>query len=197
MFLKGANDVRIGFLMVIGLIILAACQTNEQPQEPPANQEQETETATETNEQSDTDTEDQTENETEDETSSETENNDAESLDDDEYMTTKMDALDFYEIEIEVEYVDGKEYEVEIERDDNRPYTAEVEDELNNIYLKGKEAFDEVYPKIEQLSVNIDSEQTDVIEQVLSVFDLPDNYTKFEIEIKFNDGSEMDFEVKR
>lgn len=191
--------MRKRFFLVIGLIILmlAACQNNEQSQESPANPEQETETDTEANESSETEDGEGTDAETDDESSAETKGNDTDSLDDDEYMTTKMDALDFYEIEIEVEYVDDKEYEAEIERDDNRPYTAEVEDELNNVYLEGREAFDDIYPKIEQLSISIDSEQTDIIEQVLSVFDLPDNYTKFEVEVKFNDGNEIDFEIKR
>jgi len=108
-----------------------------------------------------------------------------------------MEALDFYEIELEVEYVDGKEYEIEIEKDDNRPYEAKIEDELNDVYLQGREAFDEIYPKVEQLQISKDSEQVDVVEQVLNIFDLPDNYKKFEIEVKFNDGSELDFEIKR
>lgn len=113
------------------------------------------------------------------------------------YMNQKMETLNFYEIEIEVEYMDGKEYEIEVEKEDEQPYEIKIKDDLNDIYLTGKQAFDELFPKIEQLQITNDSEQVNVIEQVLDIFDLPDNYTEFEIEIKFNDGSELDFDIKR
>lgn len=112
--------------------------------------------------------------------------------DDQSYMKSKMEELDFYEIEIEVSYGKDKEYEVEIEQDKDRPIKAELEDELNNEFSKGREAFDVIYPKAERLSLSSDTPEQEVIDQVLQAFELPSGYTKLEIEIKFKDGTEID-----
>ncbi|MBD8007190.1 YusW family protein [Bacillus norwichensis] len=77
------------------------------------------------------------------------------------------------EIEVEVSYGKDQEYEAEIEQGKNHPIEAEVEDELNNIYTKGKEAFDDIYPKAKKLNLTSDSSDKEVIDQVLkAAFDL-------------------------
>lgn len=119
-----------------------------------------------------------------------------EGADDQQYMQDKMAELDFYEIEVEVSYGKDKEYEAEIEKDENRPIKAEIEDEINDEYFKGREAFDLIYANAKKLSLSSDSAQQEVIDQVMDAFALPQNYTKVEIEIKFHDGSEIDFEVQ-
>lgn len=177
-------------ILLIPVLLIVACQNNNEPPEKEVDDRSKAEQSAVEN-----DVDEETEESTDGQ--EETEGSADEDLDTAEYMATQMEALDFYEIELEVEYVDGKEYEIEIEKDDNRPYEAKIEDELNDVYLQGREAFDEIYPKVEQLQISKDSEQVDVVEQVLNIFDLPDNYKKFEIEVKFNDGSELDFEIKR
>src|SRR5690625_1843192 len=108
--------------------------------------------------------------------------------DDQEYMQSKMDELSFAEFELEVEYANNVEYEADIDERHDGTIKAEIDDEVNNEYLKGREAFDAIYPKLEQLDVSLDSAKQDVINQILQSFDLADDYTKFEIEITFNDG---------
>lgn len=178
------------FIMLIPILLIVACQSDNEPPEKEVDDRSKAEQSASDNNV------DEGSEETTDE-SGETEGGADEELDHAEYMDTKMEALNFYEFELDVEYMDGKEYELDIEKDDNRPYEAKIEDELNDVYLQGREAFDEIFPKIEQLQISNDSEQVDVVEQVLNIFDLPDNYKKFEIEVTFNDGSELDFEIKR
>ncbi|ARF13903.1 MULTISPECIES: YusW family protein [Sporosarcina] len=112
-------------------------------------------------------------------------------------MQAEMDKLSFKEIELDVSYGKDKEYEAEIEQDQNEPIKAKVEDELNEIYLKGQEAFDDVYSKVENLDVTKDSSQQEAIDRILKAFNLQADYEKFEVEIKFNDGSKLEVEDRK
>lgn len=112
-------------------------------------------------------------------------------------MQANMDKLSFKEIELDVSYGKDKEYEAEIEQDENEPIKAKVEDELNEIYLKGQEAFDDVYSKVKNLDVTKDSSQQETIDRILEAFNLQADYEKFEVEIKFNDGSKLEVEDRK
>ncbi|PIC86792.1 hypothetical protein CSV72_06720 [Sporosarcina sp. P20a] len=112
-------------------------------------------------------------------------------------MQAEMDKLSFKEIELDVSYGKDKEYEAEIEQDENEPIKAKVEDELNEIYLKGQEAFDDVYSKVKNLDVTKDSSQQETIDSILKAFNLQADYEKFEVEIKFNDGSKLEVEDRK
>ncbi|MDV6378308.1 YusW family protein [Sporosarcina sp. GW1-11] len=114
-----------------------------------------------------------------------------------EKMKADMGKLSFKEIDVDVSYSRDKEYEAEIEQDNNEPFKAKVEDELNGVHLKGQEAFDILYPKIQQLQLTKDSTKEETIDQVLTAFGLDSNYEKFEVEIHFNDGSKLDVEDRK
>lgn len=116
---------------------------------------------------------------------------------DKEEMKSKMDELEFSEIDVEVSYGKNQEYEAAIEQDKNRPIEAEVEDELNDVYLQGKEAFDDIYSKAKTLNLSSAASDEEVIDQVLKAFDLKSDYEKFEVEIKFNDGTELEVTDKK
>lgn len=116
---------------------------------------------------------------------------------DDEYMREKMAELNFSEIEIDVEYRGGKEYEAEIDQDRNEPILAKVEDDLNNVYLRGREAFDHIFERASKLDLTSNSTKQQVIDQVLDVFNLPNDYIKMDVEIKFDDGKKIDIEDRR
>src|SRR5699024_11709020 len=66
-------------------------------------------------------------------------------------MNEKMDELDYVDFELEVDYGQDKEYEAEIEQK-NGNVKADLEDEINGEDLNGQEAFDKVYPLVEQLT---------------------------------------------
>lgn len=101
-------------------------------------------------------------------------------------------------MEVEVKYND-KNYEVEIEHDSGEPYTAEIEDDVNNEYKKGQDAFDELYPMLENLDENIgyDSAKDDVLNETRSAFNLDENYDEIEVEFDYFDhDDEQEFEEK-
>ena len=112
-------------------------------------------------------------------------------------MQSDMDELSFQEIELEISYGNDREYEAEIEQDENEPIKAKVEDELNDVYLKDQEAFDDLYPKVKNLDLTKDSSKQETIDSILNAFDLQADYEKFEVEIKFNDGSKLDVEDRK
>ena len=74
---------------------------------------------------------------------------------------------------------------------------AKVEDDLNNAFLQGKDAFDHIFERAKKLEITNESSDQDVIKQVLQSFDLPKDYTEFEIEITFNDGKKLDVEDRK
>lgn len=115
-----------------------------------------------------------------------------------EDMKTKMDRLNYTSFELEVDYPNKEEYEVELELE-NRGQTvdAELEDSINNVYKKGEEAFNELYPKVEMLTIGQSTSKEDAIQEVLKVFNLASDYREIEIEIKFKDGTKIEFEDKK
>lgn len=115
---------------------------------------------------------------------------------DQDYMKEKMDKLAYEEFELEVDYGKDKEYEVEIEKDDGM-IEASVEDELSNKDLSGREAFDDLYPKVKKLEITEATSKEAAINQTLDAFKLDDNYVKFEIEITMKDGQKIEFEDEK
>ncbi|GKV68529.1 hypothetical protein NCCP2716_10270 [Sporosarcina sp. NCCP-2716] len=111
-------------------------------------------------------------------------------------MKEKMDKLGYDEFELEVDYGKDKEYEIEIEQD-NGVIESAVEDELTDQNLKGQEAFDEIYPKLEKLNINDTTSKEDAIQQALDAFGLKDDYVKFDMEITMPDGKKLNFEDKK
>lgn len=114
-----------------------------------------------------------------------------------EDMQAKMDELDIYEFEIEVSYGKNKEYEAKIDQDEEHPVKAEIEDELNDVYLNGQEAFDQLYDIIKDLTLTKDSSKEEAIDQILQGFDLANDYEKFDLEINYHDGSELEVEDRK
>ncbi|WP_106495100.1 YusW family protein [Lentibacillus sp. Marseille-P4043] len=113
-------------------------------------------------------------------------------------MAEMMGELDYADFELEVSYNNDKEYEVEIEREYNTEFAdAKIEDSVNDVYKKGEEAFHDLYPKVKKLSITQDTKKAEIVEQVLKAFDLPDDYTKFEVEITFKDKTKLEYEDRK
>lgn len=114
-----------------------------------------------------------------------------------EDMKGKMDDLPYTEFSLEVEYSDRSEYEAELEYDDGF-IDVEVEDSvLGKGKLKDEAAFNELYPKVKALTITQQTPKEDAIQEVLKVFELNADYTKFELEIKFNDDTKIEFKDRK
>lgn len=111
-------------------------------------------------------------------------------------MVKKMESLEYIDFELDVKYKDDQDYEVDLELENNR-VDAKLEDDLNGIEIEGDRAFDEIYPLIEKLTIDQNTSKEDVISQVLDVFDLPTDYNEFELDIKFKDGTKVEFKDRK
>lgn len=109
-------------------------------------------------------------------------------------MLQNMDELDYVEFELEVEYAGDTEYEAELETKSVGTVIAKIEDELNHVRKDGTEAFDELYPLVQELTITQQTNKDEAIAEVLKTFNLPTDYTKFDLEITFNDGTKIEFE---
>lgn len=109
-------------------------------------------------------------------------------------MLQNMDELDYVEFELEVEYAGDKEYEAELETNSAGTVKAKIEDELNHVEKNGSEAFDELYPLVQKLTITQQTNKDEAIGEVLKTFNLPADYTKFDLEITFKDGTKIEFE---
>lgn len=111
-------------------------------------------------------------------------------------MQEMMDELEYAEFELEVEYAGDTEYEVEIEQKNVGTVKARIEDSLNHVEKNGADAISELQPLVQKLTITKESNRDEVISEVLTTFNLPTEYTNFDLEITFNDGTKVEFEDK-
>ena len=123
--------------------------------------------------------------------------NQGEAVADQNEMQNKMDELDYADFELGVEYTDNKEYEAELEKDSNNTVEAKIEDTLTNVKKTGADAFNELFPLVKQLTINQQTSKEDAIKEVLDVFGLPADYTEFDMEIRFKDGTKIEFDDRK
>ena len=114
-----------------------------------------------------------------------------------EDIQNKMEEIDYIDFELDVQYQNNQEYEVELEQKSDQSTKAKIEDELNNIKKVGEDAFNDLYPLVKQLTITQQTSKEEAIKEILTVFDLPEDYVKFDLEIKFKDGTKVEFEDKK
>lgn len=117
--------------------------------------------------------------------------------DDQTLINEKMKALGFSEIDISIDYPNRIDFEVEIDKNRQGNYKVELDNDISNKKLKGMDAFNAILPSLEKLNITKDTKQEDVIKQIISAFELNEDYEEFEIEIIFSDGTKMEFETKQ
>ncbi|RID82156.1 hypothetical protein D1953_18540 [Peribacillus asahii] len=103
-------------------------------------------------------------------------------------------AFSFKEFELDVDYKGtNQDYEVEYDTLEGK-IEASIEDSINDKNLHGDEAMKELTPLFDQLTFNQDTPQAEVIQEVLKVFNLKDDYQEFDLEVTFEDGMKKQYE---
>lgn len=174
----------LSFASVLSLMLIG-CGTDGQKEEPTVKEETPAASENETNAQSEASSTGAANAEQNTDTSNQ------------EDMLQRMDELDYAEFELEVEYAGETEYEAELETKSVGTVKAKIEDELNHVEKNGTEAFDELYPLVQKLTITQQTNKEEAISEVLKTFNLPTDYTKFDLEITFNDGTKIEFEDKK
>ena len=109
----------------------------------------------------------------------------------------KMDEIDYADFGLSVDYANHDEYEAELEKNSDNSVEAKIDDSLNQVNMKGTDAFNDLYPLVKQLSITQKTSKEDAIQEVIKVFNLPDDYKELELEIRFKDGTKIEFEDKK
>ena len=100
----------------------------------------------------------------------------------------------FAEFNLEVDYSPNVKYDASFEKDVDG-IEASIEDQVNNIHLRGNEAYDKLNPILEKLTFDASTPNEQVIEQVLSTFGLDSNYVEFELDVLYSDGTQKEYRL--
>ncbi len=103
--------------------------------------------------------------------------------------------LPYIEFNLEIES-DDRELSVDFELKNGSFYAeVEIEKDGKEIELEGSAALDYLLPILEKLNINPSMSRPQIVDSVLVAFGWTFPYEEFEIEVKFIDGSSIDFEV--
>jgi len=105
---------------------------------------------------------------------------------------TDQTTFNFLEFSLDVDYSATESYEVEYE-DKKSGISAKLQDDRKNVKLQGNEAYTKLEPLFKQLNFDSTTPNDEVIDQVINVFNIEDNYQSIEIEVEFIDGNEKEF----
>lgn len=101
----------------------------------------------------------------------------------------------FVDFELDVDYPDQDDaLQVSYEEDRDR-VESEYENKLTNEDLEGDDAFDKIEPLLAQLELTADMSDEEVINKVIEVFSIEPNYESIEIEVRYPDGTDKDYEA--
>ncbi|MGE7623244.1 YusW family protein [Viridibacillus sp. NPDC096237] len=106
--------------------------------------------------------------------------------------TTENLPYHFADFSLDIEYSSTESYEVDY-KNEKTGVKVELDDDRNNVKLKGDEALAKLEPMFKKLKFDAKTANDEVINHVISVFDLDKNYTSFELEVKFADGTEKEY----
>lgn len=105
---------------------------------------------------------------------------------------TDQVTFNFIEFSLDVDYSATESYEVEYE-DKKTGIEAKLEDDRKNEKLQGDEAYTKLEPLFKQLNFDSTTPNDEVIDQVIKVFNIDDNYQSIEVDVEFVDGNEKEF----
>lgn len=101
------------------------------------------------------------------------------------------DGYGFNKFDLDIE-VDGKDT-IDVEYEVAKNHEAKYVNKLAGINLEGAEAFNKVDDMFMKILLESKTSQQDVIDGIMEWFGL-DTYTKFDLEIDYDDGTKLDIE---
>lgn len=94
-----------------------------------------------------------------------------------------------FDLEIDVDNQDAVEAEYEVEKD----FEPEFQNKLTNIDLKDEEAMAELDKMFSTINLQHDMSGEEAREKILEYFQI-DLYSKFKLDVEFDDGTKMNYE---
>lgn len=105
-------------------------------------------------------------------------------------------SYNFTHFDLDVEYANDVSYNVEYTSNQNQ-ITAELEDEINHVNAFGDDAYNQFAPYLKQLTFDEKTEDQEVLNQVMTAFGLEENFTEFELEVKFQNGKAKEYKFRK
>ena len=104
------------------------------------------------------------------------------------------DGYGFNNFDLEIE-VDGQDT-IDAEYEVNKLHESKYVNRLASLNLKDQEAFDKLDEFFTKIMLTHDMSNQDVIDKIMEWFGL-DTYTKFDLEVNFDDGTNLDIEDRK
>ncbi|WP_060209805.1 YusW family protein [Sporosarcina koreensis] len=104
------------------------------------------------------------------------------------------DGYGFSEFDLEIE-VDGKDA-VDVEYEVKKSHKAKYVNQLASLNLKDQEAFDKIDEFFTKIMLTHDMSNQDIIDRIMEWFGL-DTYTKFDLDVDFDDGTKLEIEDRK
>lgn len=102
----------------------------------------------------------------------------------------------FTDFSLDVDYGVTQSVEIDYENEISG-VEASYKNDITGEKLKGNEAFTKLEPMFKSLTFDVTTTNEEVISQVLQVFGLANDYTEFDLEVRFADGVEKEYKVKK
>lgn len=100
----------------------------------------------------------------------------------------------FTDFDFNVDFPDMDDM-IEISYEEDRDQIeAEYKNKMTDTDVSGNAAMDEIEPGFSQLELTAETPDADVIAQVIEAFGVEDGFTELEIEIRFPDGTEKEYQ---
>lgn len=95
-----------------------------------------------------------------------------------------------FDLSIDIDGKDAIDADYDVE---TKQIEAELENKLREVKLKDKEAIDELHLLFMDIRLTSETTKEEAIDRILEWFEI-DDYSKFELDVEFDDGTKLDFE---
>lgn len=102
------------------------------------------------------------------------------------------DSFDFTHFSLDVDYSEAQDFDVDYENEQSG-VEASYEDNVNNEQFYGNDAYDRLESVFQSFKFDKNTSDDEVISEVLNAFNLPEDYQKFDLEVRFADGTEKEY----
>lgn len=103
----------------------------------------------------------------------------------------------FTEFELNVDYPDQEDAVNVRYAEDRDEITAEYVNQTTDANLSGDDAMNEIEPAFGQINIDQETPDEEVISQVTEAFGIEDNYSSLEINVRYPDGSDKQYEASQ
>lgn len=110
-------------------------------------------------------------------------------------QNTGNSEYNFTHFDLDVDYPNDISFDVEYTKNQD-VVGVEVDDEINNVELKGDAANEQIAPQLAKLTFDENTSDDEVLNEVLSAFNLEEDYQIIELEVKFNNGNVKRYKFK-